>query len=51
MLSKIADFYDREVEAAVKALISILERGMIMFVGRIVVWMYLPLFNVYNQIK
>jgi type IV pilus assembly protein PilC len=55
MLSKIADFYDSEVEAAVKALTSILEPVMIMFVGGIVgiivVSMYLPLFNVYNQIK
>jgi type IV pilus assembly protein PilC len=55
MLSKIADFYDSEVEAAVKALTSILEPVMIMFVGGIVgvivVSMYLPLFNIYNQIK
>jgi len=55
MLSKIADFYEDEVEAAVKALTSILEPAMIIFVGSIVgvivVSMYLPLFNVYNQIK
>jgi len=55
MLSKIADFYDDEVEAAVKALTSIMEPVMIIFVGGIVgvivVSMYLPLFNVYNQIK
>jgi type IV pilus assembly protein PilC len=55
MLSKIADFYDSEVEAAVKALTSILEPVMIMFVGGIVgiivISMYLPLFNIYNQIK
>jgi type IV pilus assembly protein PilC len=54
MLSKIADFYEDEVEAAVKALTAILEPVMIMFVGGIVgvivVSMYLPLFNVYNQI-
>jgi type IV pilus assembly protein PilC len=55
MLEKIADFYDSEVEAAVKALTSILEPVMIMFVGGIVgvivISMYLPLFNIYNQIK
>jgi type IV pilus assembly protein PilC len=54
MLSKIADFYEDQVAAAVKALTSILEPVMIMFVGGIVgvivVSMYLPLFNVYNSI-
>lgn len=55
MLEKIADFYDNEVEAAVKALTSILEPIMIIFVGGIVgvivISMYLPLFSVYNSIK
>jgi type IV pilus assembly protein PilC len=55
MLSKIADFYEDEVEAAVKALTSILEPIMIIFVGGIVgfvvIAMYLPLFRVYDQIK
>ena len=55
MLSKIADFYEDQVAAAVKALTSILEPVMIIFVGAIVgvivVSMYLPLFDVYNQIK
>src|SRR3954454_6451243 len=50
MLSKIADFYEDEVEAAVKALTSILEPIMIIFVGAIVgfvvIAMYLPLFRV-----
>ena len=54
MLSKIADFYEDEVEAAVKALTSILEPAMIILVGGmvgvIVISMYLPLFSVYNQI-
>jgi type IV pilus assembly protein PilC len=54
MLSKIADFYEDEVAAAVKALTSILEPAMIIFVGGIVgvivISMYLPLFDVYNQI-
>ena len=55
MLSKVADFYEDEVEAAVKALTSILEPAMIIFVGGIVgvivISMYLPLFDVYNQIR
>ncbi|MDQ6821396.1 MAG: type II secretion system F family protein [Actinomycetota bacterium] len=55
MLTKIADFYDDEVSAAVKALTSIMEPVMIIVVGAIVgvivVSMYLPLFTVYNSIK
>jgi type IV pilus assembly protein PilC len=55
MLSKVADFYEDEVAAAIKALTSILEPAMIILVGGIVgvivVSMYLPLFDVYNQIK
>src|SRR5436305_2481145 len=55
MLTKIADFYDDEVAAAVKALTSILEPVMIIVVGGIVgvivISMYLPLFSVYNSIK
>jgi type IV pilus assembly protein PilC len=55
MLSKIADFYEDQVDAAVKALTSILEPIMIVLVGGIVgfivISMYLPLFKVYDQIK
>ena len=55
MLSKIADFYEDQVESAVKALTSILEPVMILFVGGIVgfivIAMYLPLFKVYDQIR
>src|SRR3954468_18712963 len=55
MLTKIADFYEEQVEAAVKALTSILEPIMLIFVGGIVgfivISMYLPLFKVYDQIK
>ncbi|MDQ4048279.1 MAG: type II secretion system F family protein [Actinomycetota bacterium] len=55
MLSKIADFYEDQVAAAVKALTSILEPVMIMVVGAIVgfivIAMYLPMFKVYDQIK
>jgi type IV pilus assembly protein PilC len=55
MLEKIADFYDDEVAAAVKALTSIMEPVMIILVGGIVgvivISMYLPLFSIYNSIK
>ena len=55
MLSKIADFYEDQVDAAVKALTSILEPVMIVIVGGmvgfIVISMYLPLFKVYDAIK
>jgi type IV pilus assembly protein PilC len=55
MLSKVADFYEDEVAAAVKALTSILEPAMIIVVGGIVgfivISMYLPMFKVYDQIK
>lgn len=55
MMTKVADFYEEQVEAAVKALTSILEPVMIMFVGGmvgfIVIAMYLPMFKVYDQIK
>ena len=55
MLSKIADFYEDEVAAAIKALTSIMEPAMIILVGAIVgvivISMYLPLFDVYDQIR
>ncbi len=55
MLSKIADFYEDRVNAAIKALTSILEPVMIVLIGGmvgfIVIAMYLPLFKVYNQIQ
>jgi type IV pilus assembly protein PilC len=55
MLSKIADFYEDQVNAAVKALTSIIEPIMIVFVGAIVgfivIAMYMPMFQVYDQIK
>ena len=54
MLAKIADFYEERVAAAVKALTSIIEPVMIVFIGGmvgfIVIAMYLPLFKVYNSI-
>jgi type IV pilus assembly protein PilC len=55
MMSKIADFYEEQVAAAVKALTSILEPIMIVavggIVGFIVIAMYLPMFKVYDSIK
>jgi type IV pilus assembly protein PilC len=55
MLSKIADFYEDEVAASVKALTSILEPVMIVVVGGIVgfivISMYMPMFKVYDQVK
>ena len=55
MLSKIADFYDAEVEAAVDALTSLLEPLMMVFIGGIVgsviVGMYLPMFKIFDSIK
>lgn len=55
MLSKVADFYEDEVEVAVKALTSLLEPIMIVIVGIIVgailVAMYLPMFSVFDKIR
>jgi type IV pilus assembly protein PilC len=55
MMTKVADFYEEQVAAAVKALTSILEPIMIVLVGGIVgfivIAMYLPMFKVYDSIK
>jgi type IV pilus assembly protein PilC len=55
MLSKVADFYEDEVAAAIKALTSILEPVMIVLVGAIVgfivIAMYMPMFKIYDAIK
>jgi type IV pilus assembly protein PilC len=54
MLTKIADFYDDEVDAAVEALLSAMEPIMIVFLGVIVggmiVAMYLPIFDMVNAV-
>jgi type IV pilus assembly protein PilC len=54
MLQKIADFYEDEVDAAVKDLLTALEPVMIVFlgivVGGIVISMYLPLFSLIGQL-
>src|SRR3954469_13813879 len=55
MLSKIADFYDDEVDAAVGALTSMIEPVMMVFLGGVVggflVAMYLPIFSIAGSIK
>jgi type IV pilus assembly protein PilC len=55
MLHKIADFYEDEVDSAVKALTSILEPVMMILVGGlvglIVISMYLPIFNMFNLVQ
>ena len=55
MLAKIADFYEAEVDAKVKALTALIEPVMICFVGGmvgfIVISMYLPLFSIYEKIR
>ena len=55
MLQKIADFYEDEVDAAVKDLLTALEPMMIVFlgvvVGGIVISMYLPLFSLINKLS
>jgi type IV pilus assembly protein PilC len=54
MLSKIADFYDEEVDAAVAAMTSLIEPLLIVFlgvvIGFIVVAMYLPIFKIASTI-
>ena len=55
MLTKIADFYDDEVDVAVGALLSLMEPIMIVvlgvIVGGMVVAMYLPIFDMVNAVQ
>jgi type IV pilus assembly protein PilC len=55
MLQKIADFYEDEVDAAVKDLLTALEPIMIVFlgvvVGGVVIYMYLPLFSLIGKLS
>jgi type IV pilus assembly protein PilC len=55
MLSKIADFYEQEVDAAVKQLLTLIEPLMICFlgvtIGGIVISMYLPLFTLIGKLS
>jgi type IV pilus assembly protein PilC len=54
MLSKIADFYESEVDAAIANLLSLMEPAMILFlgvtIGTIVIAMYLPLFSLIGKL-
>jgi type IV pilus assembly protein PilC len=54
MLSKIADFYEDEVDAAVKDMLTAIEPIMIVFlgvvVGGVVISMYLPLFSLIGKL-
>lgn len=55
MLTKIADFYDEEVDAAVEALLAAMEPIMIVVLGTVVggmiVAMYLPIFDMINAVS
>jgi len=55
MLEKIADFYDREVDASAESLTASLEPIMVMLMGAVVggmvVCLYLPMFTIYQHIQ
>jgi len=55
MLSKIADFYDQEVDAAVKGLTSIIEPIVIVFmgliIGGIVLAVFMPMLKLVNAVN
>ena len=55
MLSKVADFYEDEVDEAIANLMSLLEPVIIVFlggaIGGIVIAMYMPLFSLISQIQ
>lgn len=55
MLEKVAEFYEDEVDAAIKALTSIVEPIMMIFVGGIVgfivIALYMPMFQLFDKIK
>jgi len=54
MLSKLADFYDDEVESTTAALLSIMEPVLLIFVGgmvgTIIISMYLPIFSLLSKL-
>jgi len=54
MMMKVADFYEDEVEQAIKALTSVIEPIMMVgiagMVGTILLSMYLPMFSIFDQI-
>lgn len=53
MMTKLADFYDEEVDASVSALLSIMEPVLLIgvgcIVGSLVISMYLPIFSLMQQ--
>lgn len=55
MLTKIADFYEEEVDAAVSAMTSLIEPIMMAFLGVVcgglIIAMYLPIFNLAGNIN
>jgi type IV pilus assembly protein PilC len=55
MLQKVADFYEDEVDAAIKNLLTLMEPMMIAFlgvvVGGIVISLYLPLFELIGKLS
>ncbi len=55
MLDKIADFYDAEVQTTTEALTSLIEPLMIAFLGVVlggmIVALYLPIFDIFNQVQ
>src|SRR5262249_58074052 len=55
MLNKIADFYDEEVDTAVKALTKLMEPMLMVFLGTVVggmvVAMYLPIFKIAGAVE
>ena len=55
MLSKVADFYDAEVESTTEALTSLIEPLMIAVLGAIIgamiIAMYMPIFSIFDQIQ
>ncbi len=55
MLTKIAEFYEAEVDAKIKSLTALIEPLMIIFVGAIVgfivISMYLPIFSLYDKLR
>lgn len=55
MLEKIADFYDSEVQSTTEALTSLIEPLMIAFLGVVlggmIVALYLPIFDIFNQVQ
>jgi type IV pilus assembly protein PilC len=55
MLEKVAEFYEDEVDAAIKSLTSIIEPLMMIVVGAVVgfiiIALYMPMFKLFDKIK